>query len=169
MFFSEWRMSSLMNRFNGWSDRIINLHVDFIEQELALWYVGVTAIVRIILKDGTYHENLGFAESRNISKGIALQEAKFVFRIGNLTMVERREGCSTEVLSPVRFSVFPIDSSFIIGSFCQSPGFVFFCVCSWCFLDWTLWLRSLPVLLPWNPIRIWTLHSTRRSNLFTLP
>lgn len=113
-------MSSLMNRFNGWSDRIINLHVDFVEQELALWYVGVTAIVRIILKDGTYHENLGYAESKNISKGIALQEAKLVFLIGNLTMIERREGRATEVFSPVRFSVFPIDGSFIIGSFCQS-------------------------------------------------
>lgn len=52
--------------------------MDFIEQELALWYAGATAIVRVILKDGTYHENLGFAESKNVSKGIALQEAKLV-------------------------------------------------------------------------------------------
>ena len=118
-------MSMSSNRFNGWSDRIINLHVDFIEQELALWYIGVTAIVRIILKDGTYHESLGFAESRNISKGIALQEAKLVDYAGNLTSIECREGCSTQVFSPVRFSLFPLDGSFIVGSFCQSSRFVF--------------------------------------------
>ncbi|KAK8801036.1 hypothetical protein WA588_001864 [Blastocystis sp. NMH] len=62
--------------FNGWSDRIMSLNVDYSEQELSLWCVGVTAIVRVTLKDGSYHENVGFAESRNENKGVAIQEAK---------------------------------------------------------------------------------------------
>ena len=35
--------------FNGWSDQIVNMNVDYIEQEMNLWCAGVTAIVRVIL------------------------------------------------------------------------------------------------------------------------
>ena len=56
----------------------MSLNVDYSEQELSLWCVGVTAIVRVTLKDGSYHENVGFAESKNENKGIAIQEAKMV-------------------------------------------------------------------------------------------
>ena len=56
----------------------MSLNVDYSEQELSLWCVGVTAIVRVTLKDGSYHENVGFAESRNENKGVAIQEAKMV-------------------------------------------------------------------------------------------
>lgn len=69
---------SLIGSFNGWSDRIINLNVDYIEQEMNQWCVGVTAIVRVMLKDGSFHENIGFAEVKNTSKGIAMKEAKNV-------------------------------------------------------------------------------------------
>lgn len=68
----------VMCSFNGWSDRIMSLNVDYMEQELSLWCVGVTAIVRVILKDGSYHENIGFAEAKYASKGAAIQEAKTV-------------------------------------------------------------------------------------------
>ena len=68
----------VMYRFNGWSDRIMNVNIDYLEQELSLWCVGVTAIVRVILKDGSYHENIGFAEAKNISRGVAIREAKTV-------------------------------------------------------------------------------------------
>ena len=56
----------------------MNLNVDYVEQEMNLWCVGVTAIVRVMLKDGSFHENIGFAEVKNISKGIAMKEAKNV-------------------------------------------------------------------------------------------
>lgn len=56
----------------------MSLNVDYMEQELSLWCVGVTAIVRVILKDGSYHENIGFAEAKYASKGAAIQEAKMV-------------------------------------------------------------------------------------------
>lgn len=56
----------------------MSLNVDYSEQELSLWCIGVTAIVRVTLKDGSYHENVGFAESRNENKGVAIQEAKMV-------------------------------------------------------------------------------------------
>lgn len=68
----------IISSFNGWSDQIVNMNVDYIEQEMNLWCAGVTAIVRVILKDGSFHENLGFAEVKNTSKGVALQEAKNV-------------------------------------------------------------------------------------------
>lgn len=42
------------------------------------WCVGVTAIVRVTLKDGSFHENVGFAEVKNTSKGVAMKEAKTV-------------------------------------------------------------------------------------------
>ena len=64
--------------FNGWSDQIKNLNVDYIEQELNMWCVGVTAIVRVTLQDGSFHENVGFAEAKNQSKGEAMLEAKKV-------------------------------------------------------------------------------------------
>lgn len=43
-----------------------------------LWCVGVTAIVRVILKDGSFHENIGFSEVKHTSKGTAICEAKNV-------------------------------------------------------------------------------------------
>ena len=74
----NYEQGSVIDRFNGWSDRIMNVNIDYSEQELSLWCVGVTAIVRVILKDGSYHENIGFAEAKNISRGVAIREAKTV-------------------------------------------------------------------------------------------
>lgn len=52
--------------------------MDYVEQELNVWCVGVTAIVRVTLQDGSFHENVGFSEAKNQSKGEAMQEAKRV-------------------------------------------------------------------------------------------
>jgi DNA repair and recombination protein RAD52 len=38
--------------------------------------VGVTAVVRVSLKDGTYHEDVGYGISENKNKGIAIENAK---------------------------------------------------------------------------------------------
>lgn len=43
-----------------------------------MWNVGVTAIVRVVLQDGSFHENVGFAESKKASKGEAIMDAKRV-------------------------------------------------------------------------------------------
>ena len=56
----------------------MNLNVDYIDQELNMWNVGVTAIVRVVLQDGSFHENVGFAEAKRASKGAAMLEAKRV-------------------------------------------------------------------------------------------
>ena len=45
----------------------MNLNVDYIDQELNMWNVGVTAIVRVVLQDGSFHENVGFAEAKRAS------------------------------------------------------------------------------------------------------
>ena len=56
----------------------MNLNVDYIDQELNMWNVGVTAIVRVVLQDGSFHENVGFEEAKRASKGEAMLEAKRV-------------------------------------------------------------------------------------------
>lgn len=106
VYLSRFSCRYMLSRFNGWSDRIINLNVDYIEQELTLWSIGVTAIVRVVLKDGTFHENIGFAEAKNVSKGAALQEAKTVRRLFSLLlrMLLRMRVSDVSVFSE---SVFP--------------------------------------------------------------
>ena len=38
--------------------------------------VGVTAVVRVTLKDGTFHEDVGYGMSENPKKGSAIENAK---------------------------------------------------------------------------------------------
>jgi recombination DNA repair RAD52 pathway protein len=40
--------------------------------------VGVTAVVRVTLRDGTFHEDVGFGMSENPKKGSAIENAKKV-------------------------------------------------------------------------------------------
>ena len=62
----------------------MSLNVDYIDQELNMWNVGVTAIVRVALQDGSSHENVGFAESKKASKGEAMLDAKRVVHSNHL-------------------------------------------------------------------------------------
>lgn len=38
--------------------------------------MGITAIVKVMLKDGTYHEDLGFGSAIDRNKGSAMEKAK---------------------------------------------------------------------------------------------
>jgi len=66
--------------FDGWKSQIINTEIDFAKEEQRnsdRWLIGVSAIVRVELKNGTYHEDIGFGEAVNIKgRGAALQKAK---------------------------------------------------------------------------------------------
>jgi len=62
--------------FDGWSTRIINLNVDFVDEDKGKYKVGVTVVIRIELKDGTYHEDVGIAGACNSDKCKALEVAK---------------------------------------------------------------------------------------------
>ncbi len=54
-----WRAFNYANDifgFNGWSSEILNMSTDFIDVENGKMSVGVTCTVRVILKDGTFHD-----------------------------------------------------------------------------------------------------------------
>jgi DNA repair and recombination protein RAD52 len=54
-----WKAINLANDlfdFNGWSHSIVDQTVDFIDQESGKYSIGISTIVRVTLRDGTYHE-----------------------------------------------------------------------------------------------------------------
>jgi len=66
--------------FDGWKSQIINTEIDFAKEEQRnsdRWFIGVSAIVRVELKNGAYHEDIGFGEAVKVKgRGAALQKAK---------------------------------------------------------------------------------------------
>lgn len=77
-----WRAINLANEvfgFNGWFTDIKYLEADFVDFDPASerWHVGVTAIVRVRLQDGSSHEDVGYGKMENCrSKGEALDKSK---------------------------------------------------------------------------------------------
>lgn len=75
-----WKIINLANEvfgFNGWSSSIVNLNTDFIDysEETRRYSVGTSAVVRVTLRDGTYHEDVGYGILENSkSKGAALDK-----------------------------------------------------------------------------------------------
>ena len=61
---------------DGWSTAITNLNVDFCDEDKGKYKVGVTVIVRITLKDGTYHEDVGVSGGCNSDRCKAIEIAK---------------------------------------------------------------------------------------------
>lgn len=62
--------------FNGWSMAITNLNVDFCDLDKGKYKVGVTVIIRITLKDGTYREDVGVGGSASADRCKALEISK---------------------------------------------------------------------------------------------
>ena len=77
-----WKIINLANEvfgFNGWSSSLVNITTDFIDyiEESKRYSVGVTAIVRVTLRDGVYHEDVGYGMLENSkSKGMALDKVR---------------------------------------------------------------------------------------------
>ncbi|KAG9070681.1 DNA repair protein rad52 [Linnemannia hyalina] len=76
-----WKIKNLANKlfgFNGWRSSITDVTVDFLEVENdGKVTVGVSCIVRVTLKDGTFHEDMGYGSSENQkSKGASFEKAK---------------------------------------------------------------------------------------------
>ncbi|KAI9567556.1 hypothetical protein HD554DRAFT_2173328 [Boletus coccyginus] len=72
-----WKIINLTNEvfgFNGWSSSILSITTDFLDysEDSKRFNVGVTATVRVTLKDGAYHEDVGYGMLENESKGTAL-------------------------------------------------------------------------------------------------
>lgn len=65
--------------FNGWSSSIQNIQIDFVDEnpQTGKISLGLSVIVRITLKDGTYHEDIGYGQIENCKgKAAAFEKAK---------------------------------------------------------------------------------------------
>lgn len=66
--------------FDGWRSQIVSSEVEYTKEKQKhsdRWLVGVSVIVRVELKNGSYHEDIGFGEAINMKgRGAALQKAK---------------------------------------------------------------------------------------------
>ncbi|KAL4906457.1 DNA repair and recombination protein radC [Aspergillus multicolor] len=65
--------------FNGWSSSIQNIQIDFVDESPNTGKVtlGLSVIVRVTLKDGAYHEDVGYGHMENCKgKAAAFEKAK---------------------------------------------------------------------------------------------
>ncbi|KAI1806759.1 recombination protein Rad52 [Daldinia bambusicola] len=65
--------------FNGWSSSIQNIQVDFVDENPQTFRIslGLSVIVRVTLRDGTYHEDIGYGHIENCKgKAAAFEKAK---------------------------------------------------------------------------------------------
>ncbi|XP_008062007.1 DNA repair protein RAD52 homolog isoform X1 [Carlito syrichta] len=74
------RVISLANEmfgYNGWAHSVTQQNVDFVDLNNGKFYVGVCAFVRVQLKDGSYHEDVGYGVSEGLkSKALSLEKAR---------------------------------------------------------------------------------------------
>ncbi|GAM24984.1 hypothetical protein SAMD00019534_081590 [Acytostelium subglobosum LB1] len=79
-YLESWKAIEIANRvfgFNGWSSRIVELTLDFCEvAPSGKWRAGASAIIRIMLKDGTFHDDVGFGMREDSNKGTSIEHAK---------------------------------------------------------------------------------------------
>ncbi|CAG8949179.1 hypothetical protein HYFRA_00004802 [Hymenoscyphus fraxineus] len=65
--------------FNGWSSQIRDLQVDYVDENPQTGKVslGLSVVVRVTLRDGTYHEDLGYGHIENAKgKAAAFEKSK---------------------------------------------------------------------------------------------
>ncbi|EPE08189.1 dna repair and recombination protein rhm52 [Ophiostoma piceae UAMH 11346] len=65
--------------FNGWSSSIQNIQIDFVDENPQTYRisVGLSVIMRVTLRDGTYHEDIGYGHIENCKgKAAAFEKAK---------------------------------------------------------------------------------------------
>ncbi|XP_056425516.1 DNA repair protein RAD52 homolog [Hyla sarda] len=74
------RVISLANEmfgYNGWSHSVTQQNVDFVDLNNGKFYVGVCAFVKVQLKDGSFHEDVGYGVSEGLkSKALSLEKAR---------------------------------------------------------------------------------------------
>ncbi|KAF9342466.1 DNA repair protein rad52, partial [Mortierella sp. AD094] len=76
-----WRIKNLANKlfgFDGWTSSITDVTVDFMDLDHdGKVSIGVSVIVKVTLKDGTFHEDVGYGASENQkSKAASFEKAK---------------------------------------------------------------------------------------------
>nr|ACO11517.1 DNA repair protein RAD52 homolog [Caligus rogercresseyi] len=71
------RLANEIFGFNGWSHSVTNSSIDFVDHVNGRFYVGVSAFVRVQLKDGSFHEDVGYGVSEGMrSKALSLEKAR---------------------------------------------------------------------------------------------
>jgi len=74
------RAVSLANEifgYNGWSHSVTQQTIDFVDHSQGKFFVGVSAIVKVQLKDGVYHEDIGYGVSEGMrSKALSIEKAR---------------------------------------------------------------------------------------------
>ena len=79
-----WKVINVANEvfgFNGWSSSVVNLTTDYMDcnEQNQRYNVGVTAIVRVTLRDGVFHEDVGYGTIDNAKgKGAALDKVYII-------------------------------------------------------------------------------------------
>ncbi|KAM5332359.1 DNA repair protein RAD52 homolog isoform 2-T4 [Glossophaga mutica] len=70
-------LANEMFGYNGWAHSITQQNVDFVDLNNGKFHVGVCAFVRVQLKDGSYHEDVGYGVSEGLkSKALSLEKAR---------------------------------------------------------------------------------------------
>lgn len=64
-----------------WSHAVTNQTLDFVEYVTGKYYVGCAAFVKVQLSDSSYHEDMGYSNSVDTNKGLAILSA----RTGSIT------------------------------------------------------------------------------------
>eukprot|EP01105_Mastigella_eilhardi_P021475 TRINITY_DN51_c0_g2_i1.p1 TRINITY_DN51_c0_g2~~TRINITY_DN51_c0_g2_i1.p1 ORF type:complete len:439 (-),score=124.70 TRINITY_DN51_c0_g2_i1:72-1364(-) len=76
----SWKVIEIANSifgFDGWSSTVVDVSPEFVDELPGGKYrVGISAVVRVMLKNGTFHEDVGFGMSENRIKGSAIENAK---------------------------------------------------------------------------------------------
>eukprot|EP01118_Nematostelium_gracile_P012950 TRINITY_DN4815_c0_g1_i1.p1 TRINITY_DN4815_c0_g1~~TRINITY_DN4815_c0_g1_i1.p1 ORF type:complete len:321 (+),score=87.11 TRINITY_DN4815_c0_g1_i1:116-964(+) len=79
-YIESWKAVEIANdifNFNGWSCSIVDITPDFIEETPnGKHRCGITAVVKVTLRDGSFHMDVGFGCSENPRKGAAIENAK---------------------------------------------------------------------------------------------
>ncbi|KAJ6582975.1 RAD52 DNA repair protein [Mycena vulgaris] len=77
-----WKVINVANEvfgFEGWSSNIVSLTTDYMDynEETRRYNVGVSAVMRVTLKEGVFHEDVGYGMIENAkAKGMALDKCK---------------------------------------------------------------------------------------------
>ena len=62
---------------NPSKNQLFHFSLDFIDQVGDKYYIGISTFVRVQLKDGTYHEDVGYGVSEGMrSKALSIEKAR---------------------------------------------------------------------------------------------
>jgi len=63
--------------YNGWSHSVTQQTIDFVDHNAGKFFVGASAIVKVQLKDGAFHEDIGYGVSEGMrSKALSIEKAR---------------------------------------------------------------------------------------------